>query len=64
MRLTAFAESQGWTIVDDYVDEGFSAKNTDRPAMQRLIAGIKQEKFDVVLVYRLDRFVRWVSRST
>ena len=61
MRLTAFAESQGWTIVDDYVDEGFSAKNTDRPAMQRLIAHIKQEKFDVVLVYRLDRFVRSVT---
>ncbi|WP_026105109.1 recombinase family protein [Halalkalibacterium ligniniphilum] len=56
MRLTAFAESQGWMIVDDYVDEGFSAKNTNRPAMQRLIADIKQEKFDVVLVYRLDRF--------
>ncbi|WP_017728204.1 recombinase family protein [Halalkalibacterium ligniniphilum] len=56
MRLTAFAESQGWMIVDDYVDEGFSAKNTNRPAMQRLIADIKQEKFDVVLVYHLDRF--------
>ncbi|WP_144449603.1 recombinase family protein [Halalkalibacter nanhaiisediminis] len=41
-------------MVDDYVDEGFSAKNTDRPTIQHLIADIKQEKFDVVLIYRLD----------
>lgn len=46
---------------EDQVREGFSAKNTDRPAMQRLIADIKQEKFDDVLVYRLDRFVRSVT---
>ncbi len=59
-RLEAYAKSQGWTIVDDYCDEGFSAKNTDRPEMQRLIADIKKKKFDVVLVYRLDRFVRSV----
>ncbi|MBH0331440.1 resolvase [Brevibacillus brevis] len=60
MRLEAYAASQGWNIVDDYCDEGFSAKNTDRPQMQRLIADIKNNKFDVVLVYRLDRFVRSV----
>lgn len=59
-RLQAYAESQGWTIVEDYCDEGFSAKNTDRPEMQRLISDIKKKKFDVVLVYRLDRFVRSV----
>jgi site-specific DNA recombinase len=60
IRLRAYAESQGWTIVEDYCDEGFSAKNTDRPQMQRLISDIKKKKFDVVLVYRLDRFVRSV----
>lgn len=59
-RLHAYVESQGWTIVGDYCDEGFSAKNTDRPQMQRLISDIKNKKFDVVLVYRLDRFVRSV----
>lgn len=61
MRLEAFAESQGWTIVDDYSDEGYSAKNMDRPQLQRLITNIKKKKFDVVLVYRLDRFVRSVT---
>lgn len=61
LRLDAFAESQGWTIVDDYADEGFSAKNTDRPALKRMISDMKKGKFDVILVYRLDRFVRSVT---
>lgn len=60
MRLNAYVESQGWKIVEDYCDEGYSAKDTDRPQMQRLIADIKQKRFDVVVVYRLDRFVRSV----
>lgn len=61
MRLEAFATSQGWRIVDDYCDEGFSAKNLERPALQRLISDMKKQKFDIVLVYRLDRFVRSVT---
>lgn len=60
VRLEAYAASQGWSIIDDYCDEGYSAKNIDRPEMQRLITDIKAKKFDVVLVYRLDRFVRSV----
>lgn len=60
VRLHAYAKSQGWVVIDDYCDEGFSAKNTERPQMQRLIRDIKQKKFDVILVYRLDRFVRSV----
>lgn len=61
LRLKSFADSQGWTIVDDYADEGYSAKNMNRPALQRLIADMKLKKFDVILIYRLDRFVRSVA---
>lgn len=60
-RLEAYVVSQGWAHVTDYADEGFSAKNIERPALQRMINDIKQKKFDVLLVYRLDRFVRSVS---
>ncbi len=60
-RLKAYVESQGWRIVEDYVDEGYSAKNIDRPAITRLIEDIKKDKFDIVLVYKLDRLVRSVS---
>lgn len=60
-RLNSFAHSQGWIIVDDYADEGFSAKDMNRPALQKLIGDMKQRKIDVLLVYRLDRLVRSVS---
>lgn len=59
-RLTDFARSQGWDIYDFYIDDGYSAKDLDRPNVQRMIADIKARKFDVVLVYRLDRLVRSV----
>ncbi|MFJ8268493.1 recombinase family protein [Peribacillus asahii] len=56
-----FIKSQGWDIHDIYVEEGFSAKNLNRPSMQRLIEDAKNGKFDVVVFYKLDRLVRSVS---
>lgn len=56
-----FIESQGWDLVDHYVDDGYSAKDLNRPEMQRLIADAKARKFDVVVFYKLDRLVRSVS---
>lgn len=61
MRLEAFATSQGWTIIEDYCDEGYSAKSLERPQIQRMIEDMKKQKFDIILVYRLDRFVRSVT---
>lgn len=60
-RLLSYIESQGWELTDDYADEGVSAKDIDRPALQRLIADMKAGKFEVLLVYRLDRLVRSVT---
>jgi site-specific DNA recombinase len=61
-RLYAFAESQGWTIVEEFIDEGLSAKTIDtRPGIQSMLQSIKEKKFDVLLVYKLDRLVRSVK---
>ncbi|MGG0754118.1 recombinase family protein [Brevibacillus laterosporus] len=60
-QLGSFIKEQGWTIVEDYADDGYSAENMDRPALNKLIEDIKQQKIDVVLVYRLDRLVRSAS---
>lgn len=59
-RLRSFCESQGWEIVQEYIEEGWSAKDLDRPQMQRLLKDIKKGNIDVVLVYRLDRLTRSV----
>ncbi|MEI4614225.1 recombinase family protein [Bacillus cereus] len=61
LRLEQYAKSQGWVVVNDYCDEGYSAKNTERPAFQKMIKGMKKKQFDIILVYRLDRFTRSVS---
>lgn len=44
-----------------YEDEGFSAKNTDRPQFQQMLRDIKSKKPDFVVCYRLDRISRNVS---
>ncbi len=61
-RLEAFAKSQGWVIVDYYIEEGQSAKDLNRFEMQRLLTNIKKgdSGIDIVLVYRLDRLTRSV----
>ena len=44
-----------------YEDEGYSAKNTDRPQFQKMLTHIAQKKFNFVVCYRLDRLSRNVS---
>ena len=57
-RLEAFAKSQDWGIYDLYIDDGYSGKDMDRPAVKRLLKDAREKKFDIVAVYRLDRFSR------
>jgi site-specific DNA recombinase len=58
-KMRAFCFSQGWTIYHEYVEEGKSAKDMDRPQLQGLLSNLHQ--FDVVLVYKLDRLSRNVA---
>jgi site-specific DNA recombinase len=60
-RCKSFIKSQGWDLVKEpYIDDGYSAKNLERPAIQQLINDLKNNEFDVIVVYRLDRLVRSV----
>ncbi|MCY8055645.1 recombinase family protein [Bacillus inaquosorum] len=57
--LRQYANLYKREIVDEYVDEGISGKNiTGRPAMQRLVADVEQEKFQAVLVWKFSRLSR------
>ncbi|MBP7056340.1 MAG: recombinase family protein [Candidatus Omnitrophica bacterium] len=52
-------KSEGWIALPDrYADGGFTGANTDRPALQKLIADIKEHKIDCVVVYKVDRLSR------
>jgi len=58
----AYIRSQahaGWIqIRTRYEDGGFSGGNTDRPALQRLLADIRAGEIDVIVVYKVDRLTR------
>jgi len=58
----AYIRSQvhaGWTLIrTKYEDGGFSGGNTDRPALQRLLADVRAGKIDVIVVYKVDRLTR------
>lgn len=57
-RLLSYCQAYGWDLLDYYVDDGYSGKSLDRPAMQRLIKDAEKKKFDSVLVLKLDRLSR------
>ena len=57
-RLTAYAKFQGWQNVQIFADYGESAKNMDRPEMQRLIKLVKRNKISVVATMAVDRLSR------
>ncbi|KAA0547543.1 recombinase family protein [Bacillus sp. BGMRC 2118] len=60
-RTLKFVESQGWELHDFYIDDGYSAKNLNRPEIQRLMKDATEKKFDVVVFYKLDRLIRSVK---
>ena len=61
-KLTKYAESNDWDIVDYYIDDGISGKNlTDRKEVSRLIGDVKNGKIENVLIYKLDRLTRSVK---
>ncbi len=51
----------GWELVGTpYLDDGYSGENLDRPALIQLMLDVEAQKFDVVIVQRLDRLCRSV----
>ena len=57
-RLKKYCEAHDWNIYKIYTDPGFSGSNTNRPALQQMIADAEAGKFQKVLVYKLDRLSR------
>lgn len=57
-ECTVFAEKNGITLLHTYTDHAFSARTDNRPAFQKMIKDSHQKMFDVILVWKLDRFAR------
>ncbi len=56
-ELTEYVQRRGWELAGIYQDQISGAK-ASRPGLDRLMADARQRRFDVVLVWKLDRFGR------
>ena len=57
-ECTAFAEKNGITVLRHYIDRAYSAKTDNRPEFQSMIKDSGKRLFDIVIVWKLDRFAR------
>jgi DNA invertase Pin-like site-specific DNA recombinase len=60
-ELQEYCERRGWQIAGEYVDQGISGTKEKRPELDRLMADAHKRRFDVVVVWRFDRFARSTS---
>ncbi|MDD5435209.1 MAG: recombinase family protein [Nitrospira sp.] len=56
--LREYAKREKWHIYRMYKDDGISGYTKDRPELKRLLADAKDRKFELILVYKIDRFSR------
>ena len=56
--MISYAKSKDYTEFEFYIDGGYSGKDLNRPAIQRLIEDCKNHKIDAVFVFKLDRISR------
>ena len=60
-ELEEYCQRRGWEVFDCYVDNGVSGKKDSRPQLNRMMQDAHERRFDVVVVWRFDRFARSVS---
>lgn len=53
-----FARTNNIDVINTYIDRAMSATNDNRPEFQRMISDSYLDRFDVVLIWKSDRFSR------
>lgn len=54
----AYVDKERYELTNVYMDDGYSAKNMNRPQLQQMISDLKQRKFNIIVIWRLDRLTR------
>jgi len=55
-RLGAYCKARGWEPADRYIDDGYSGREVNRPAYQRMMA--ERDQWDILVVLKMDRIHR------
>ena len=53
-----YAATQGWPVVEEYVDPGISGTTDERPQFKRMVRAALSGQFEVIIVHAFDRFSR------
>src|SRR5688572_2219843 len=58
--MREYARQRNWTVIEEFVESGASAKNAERPVLGRLLGTIRQQerRTDVIVVHKIDRLAR------
>ena len=57
-ELRGFVRRAKWKVYREYIDNGYSGKNTQRPAYTEMLSDACHRRFDLLLVWKLDRLSR------
>jgi DNA invertase Pin-like site-specific DNA recombinase len=57
-ELRQFASQRRFQIVQEYIDHGFSGTRARRPALDELMEDARRHRFDVLMVWSIDRLAR------
>ena len=58
IELRDFVRRAKWKVYREYIDNGYSGKNTQRPAYTEMLSDARYRRFDLLLVWKLDRLSR------
>jgi DNA invertase Pin-like site-specific DNA recombinase len=61
VELREYTRNRRWKIAGEHLDRGISGASDSRPELNRLMADASRRRFDVVAVWKFDRFARSVS---
>jgi DNA invertase Pin-like site-specific DNA recombinase len=61
LELRRYCDRMDWRIVQTYADKGISGATRERPALDDMLVDAAAKKFDVLLVWKIDRLARSTS---
>lgn len=53
-----YASQKGYTIIKEYIDRAKTGRNDNREGFQKMLKDTDKKKFDVIIVWKVDRFGR------